>query len=201
MQHSGGVVQGHESQCPPRVNCLPTQPSCDAADFNNAKIEFTSLRAAENASDSSMRRAVAAAFVQRAVELVTKDGLKPAKAAERAINDKEGAIDFIRAVGVGAASVEEQVEFALAVQRGLVKHLTKDQEEGFEAAQAGTLLAALLQQMYNADIFEEAGVLAWWGDERGKEGETLTAVRQRCQVLIDWLQEDSEEEESDEDSD
>lgn len=187
------------------VNGLLDALRSDAADFNNAKIEFTSLRAAENASDSSMRRAVAAAFIQRGVELVADQGLKPAKAAERTITDKKGAIEFISAVGVGGDSEEDQVEFALALQRGLVKHLDQDKDKGvvFEAAQAGTLLAALLQHMYIADIFEKEGVLAWWQDARGKEGETLIAVREKCQVLIDWLEEESddEEDEDDEDSD
>ncbi|CAN8104757.1 unnamed protein product [Discula destructiva] len=177
------------------VNGLLDALRSDAADFNNAKIEFTSLRAAENASDSSMRRAVAAAFVQRAVELVTGEGLKPAKAAERAITDKAGAVKFVGEVGVGGGgATADQVEFVLAVQKSLVKH-TKE----VETPQAGTLLAALLQHMYDADILEEAGITAWWADGRAAEGETLSAIRARCQVLIDWLDEDSSEEEDDED--
>lgn len=185
------------------VNGLLDALRSDAADFNNAKIEFTSLRAAENASDSSMRRAVAAAFVQRAVELVSEDGVKPAKAAESAITAKPGAVDFIRAVGVGSGEQDEQVDFVLALQRSLEKSAGA---KGVETAQAGTLLAALLQHMYNADILEESGILAWWTDDRGKEGETLSALRARCEVLIDWLEEssedeDDEDEDEDEDSD
>lgn len=168
----------------------------DAASFDNAKLEFTSLRAAENASDSSMRRAVAAAFARRALELVARDGLKPAKAAERAITDKTGAAKFIREVGVGGGAKADQVEFVLAVQKSIVKHAGE-----VEPAQAGTLLAAMLQHMYSADVVEESGILAWWADERATQGEVMRAVRGRCQVLIDWLEEDSEDEDDDEDSD
>ncbi|KAJ4406634.1 translation initiation factor eIF-2B epsilon subunit, GEF [Gnomoniopsis sp. IMI 355080] len=169
----------------------------DAASFDNAKLEFTSLRAAENASDSSMRRAVATAFARRALELVSQEGLKPAKAAERAVTDKAGAAKFVREVGVGGGSKTDQVEFVLAVQKGIVKHAG---EEKVETAQAGTLLAAMLQHMYGADVLDEGGILAWWVDGRATQGEGMGVVRGRCQVLIDWLEEDSEEDD-DEDSD
>lgn len=168
----------------------------DAASFDNAKLEFTSLRAAENASDSSMRRAVAAAFARRALELVANDGLKPAKAAERAVTDKSGAAKFVREVGVGGGSKADQVEFILAVQKSIVKHA-----DGVETAQAGTLLAAMLQHMYGADVLDEGGILAWWADERAAQGEGMGDVRGRCQVLIDWLEEDSEEEDDDDEDD
>lgn len=168
----------------------------DAASFDNAKLEFTSLRAAENASDSSMRRAVAAAFARRALELVANDGLKPAKAAERAVTDKAGAAKFVREVGVGGGSKADQVEFVLAVQKSIVKHA-----ENVETAQAGTLLAAMLQHMYGADVLDEGGILAWWADERATQGEGMGAVRGRCQVLIDWLEEDSEEDDDDDEDD
>lgn len=173
----------------------------DAASFDNAKLEFTSLRAAENASDSSMRRAVAAAFARRALELVAKDGLKPAKAAERAVTDKAGAAKFVREVGVGGGAKTDQVEFVLAVQKSIVKHAADDDNNKVETAQAGTLLAAMLQHMYGADVLDEGGILAWWADERAAQGEGMGAVRARCQVLIDWLEEDSEEEDDDDDED
>lgn len=186
----------------------------DAASFDNAKLEFTSLRAAENASDSSMRRAVATAFAQRALELLAPShnnneggggggALKPAKAAERAVTDKAGAAKFIREVGVGGSGTKaDQVEFMLAVQKSIVKQQQQQQaDDKVETAQAGTLLAAMLQHMYGADVLDEGGILAWWADERAVQGEGMAAVRARCQVLIDWLEEDSEEEDDDDDED
>lgn len=172
----------------------------DADDFESAKLEFMGLRLGQDASDSSVRRAVAAAFARRASELVSASGLEPSKAAERAVAAKTGAAKFLREVGVGGASVKEQVEFILAVQKSLVSH--KDDsggEEDVDTARLGTLLAAMLQRMYNSDVVEEEGILAWWADKRAAEGESMGVVRGRCKVLVDWLEESSEEEEDDDD--
>lgn len=167
----------------------------DDADFESAKLEFMGLRLGQDASDSSVRRAVAAAFVRRAVELMGE--LEPAKAAERALAGKAGAAKFVREVGVGGGSVAEQVDFALAVQKSVVTQPGEDAED----ARLGTLLAALLHNMYNRDVLEEDGILTWWGDKRAAEGESMAAVRAKCKVLVDWLEQESEEEDDDEDED
>jgi translation initiation factor eIF-2B subunit epsilon len=39
--------------------------------------------------------------------------------------------------------------------------------------------------------------LEWWADKRGQEGEGMKTVRERCRVLVEWL-EQAEEEESEE---
>lgn len=173
----------------------------ETSDFEGAKLEFMGLRLGQDASDSSVRRAVAAALARHAVELLSpapgssgSGGLEPSKAAERAIAGKTGVVKFLREVGVGSGSVVEQVEFILAVQKSLVA-----QAEEVEAARLGTLLAALLQHMYNRDIVEEEGILAWWADKRAAEGETMTGVRARCKVLVDWLEQSDEEDDDDED--
>lgn len=172
----------------------------EADDFEGAKLEFMGLRLGQDASDSSVRRAVAAAFAGRAVELLSPNSpggpLEPPRAAEQAIAAKAGAAKFLREVGVGSGSVAEQVEFILAVQKSLVSHAGEA-----ETARLGTLLAAMLQRMYNGDVVEEDGILAWWADKRAAEGESMTAVKGRCKVLVDWLEESSEEEEDDDDED
>ncbi len=61
------------------------------------------------------------------------------------------------------------------------------------------MLAALLQQLYNLDVLEEDGILAWWEDERAADGENMTTVKERCRVLVEWL-ENADEEDSDEES-
>ena len=164
-------------------------------DFDSEKLEFTSLRLANNASDVAMRKAVATAFVRRAVELMNAEsgGVEAVKAAKETLTSRAGASDFVKDVGVGGDSESDQVEFALAVQRACVS-TTKT----IEAGKAGNLLAAMLQQMYDLDILEEEGLLAWWGDVRGKEGEMMPVVRAKCQPLIEWL-ENAEEESDDED--
>ncbi|KAI1427730.1 eIF4-gamma/eIF5/eIF2-epsilon [Xylaria sp. FL1777] len=169
--------------------------------FDSEKLEFTSLRLANNASDVAMRKAVATAFVRRAVELMNAEssGLDAVKAAKETLTSRVGASAFVADVGVGGDSVSEQLEFALAVQKACVSST-----KVIEVGKAGNLLAAMLQQMYDLDILEEEGLVAWWEDARGKEGEVMPVVRAKCQPLIEWLEnaeEESDEEESDEDDD
>ncbi|CAJ2509233.1 Uu.00g142590.m01.CDS01 [Anthostomella pinea] len=166
--------------------------------FDSEKLEFMSLRLANNASDAAMRRAVATAFVRRSVDLMNAEqgGLEPAKAAKQALTSRKGATEFVADVGVGGDSVVEQVEFALAVQRACVSSA-----KVIEITKAGNLLAAVLQQMYDLDILEEEGIVAWWGDDRGKEGkegDAMATVRDKCQALVEWLENAEEESEDDE---
>ncbi|EOO02556.1 putative eif4-gamma eif5 eif2-epsilon protein [Phaeoacremonium minimum UCRPA7] len=167
----------------------------DSEDFDSAKLEFMGLRLSHDASDSSVRRAVTVAFVKRAAELLSPEygGLEPTKSAEKTVAAKRGAAKFLKEVGVGGGSVDEQVEFTLALQKALVN--LRDTEVG----RAGTLLAALLQQLYNLDVLEEEGILGWWADKRAAEGDSMTTVREKTKVLVEWLENASEEEESDDD--
>ena len=172
----------------------------DSDDFDSAKLEFMGLRLANNASDSSMRRAIAVAFVRRAAELLDPEhgGLEPPKAAGEALTSKKGAVKFIKEVAVGGEEVAQQAEFALALQKALLG------VRGLEAARGGALLAALLQQLYSLDVLEEEGILAWWADQRAGEGESMNVLKEKCRVLVEWLEnadeEGSSEEEDDEDS-
>ncbi|KAI0397581.1 eIF4-gamma/eIF5/eIF2-epsilon [Xylariaceae sp. FL0594] len=170
-------------------------------DFDSEKLEFTSLRLASNASDVATRKAVATAFVRRAVELMNSEsgGLDAVKAAKDTLTSRKGASDFVSEVGVGGGSQENQVEFALAVQRACASSA-----KIVEVGKAGNLLAAMLQQMYDLDVLEEEALVAWWGDARGQEEEAMTSVRAKCQALIEWLEnaeEESDEEDSEDDDD
>ncbi|KAI1385740.1 nucleotide-diphospho-sugar transferase [Hypoxylon trugodes] len=169
-----------------------------SGNFESEKLEFTSLRLANNASDAAMRKAVATAFVRRAVELMNSDGeaLEPSKAAKQVLTSREGATEFVTEVGVGDHSVAEQVEFALAVQKACASSA-----KIVEVAKAGNLLAAMLQQMYDLDILEEEGILGWWEDDRGKEEGLLSGVREKSQALVEWLENADEEESSEEEDD
>jgi len=167
-------------------------------DFDSEKLEFTSLRLASNASDVATRKAVATAFVRRAVELMNPEsgGLDAVKAAKDTLTSRKGASDFVTKVGVGDGSLADQVEFALAVQRACASSA-----KIVEIGKAGNLLAAMLQQMYDLDILEEEALVAWWEDERGKEGDVMTSVRAKCQALIEWLENAEEESDEDEEDD
>ncbi|KAF4980946.1 hypothetical protein FZEAL_3166 [Fusarium zealandicum] len=168
----------------------------DSGDFDSAKLEFMGLRLANDASDTMMRRAVAVAFARRAAELLTPEhgALEPSKAAEKALTSGHGATKFIAEVGIGSDSGEpEQIEFIVALQKALTH------SRGPEQPRVGTLLAALLQQLYALDILEEEGILGWWEDERAVEGEGMAPLKEKCRVLVEWLE--NAEEEDDDDSD
>lgn len=172
----------------------------ETGDFDSAKLEFMGLRLANDASDAMMRRAVATAFARRAAELLTPDHggpLEPAKAAEKALVARKGATKFIDEVGVGGG-IPEQLEFVFALQKALA-HAARGPEHHANPARVGTLLAALLQQLYALDILEEEGILGWWEDERAVEGEGMAALKDKCRVLVDWLENASEEDDDDED--
>lgn len=170
-----------------------------SGNFDSEKLEFMSLRLANNASDTAMRKAVATAFVRRAVELMNAEtgALEPTKAAKQVLTSQAGATNFVTEVGVGDHSVSEQVEFALAVQKACV-----NSSKLIEVVRAGNLLAAMLQQMYDLDILEEEGILGWWEDDRSKEDGLMSGVREKCNALVEWLEnadEESEEEDDDDD--
>ena len=165
-------------------------------DFDSTKLEITGLRLATDASDHEVRRAVAVAYMKRAAELnlgqetSAAGPLEPAKAAEKTISVK-GAVKFLVDIGIGGDEPSKQVAFILALQQATLG--TRE----LELAKGGTLLAAMMQQLYNADALDEDSIDAWWEDAKSHEGEGMIAVRERVRVLVEWLQE--AEEESDED--
>ncbi|KAF4470844.1 translation initiation factor eif-2b subunit epsilon [Fusarium albosuccineum] len=170
----------------------------DSGDFDSAKLEFMGLRLANDASDAMMRRAVATAFARRAVELLTPEhgALEPSKAAGRAITARRGASKFIDEVGIGGeegSNEVEQVEFILALQKALTH------SHGAEQNRVSILLSALLQQLYALDILEEDGILGWWQDERAGDGDNMAPLKEKCRVLVEWL-ENAEEEDDEDDS-
>jgi translation initiation factor eIF-2B subunit epsilon len=173
----------------------------ESGDFDSAKLEFMGLRLANDASDAMMRKAVATAFARRAAELLTPEygSLEPAKAAEKALTARKGATKFIDEVGVGGEETE-QIEFIIQLQKALL-HTKAGSGSEAGGGKAGILLAALLQKLYALDILEEEGILGWWGDARAAEGDSMTALKEKCRVLVEWLENASEEDDdSDDDS-
>ncbi|SPJ74796.1 related to GCD6 - translation initiation factor eIF2b epsilon, 81 kDa subunit [Fusarium torulosum] len=167
----------------------------ESGDFDSAKLEFMGLRLSNDASDAMMRRAVASAFARRAVELMTPEygSLEPSKAAERALVARQGATKFINEVGIGGEddNESEQVEFIIALQKALTR------AHGPEQSRVGILLAAMLQQLYALDILEEEGILSWWENERAVDGEGMALLKEKCRVLVEWLETAEEEDDSD----
>lgn len=176
------------------VNGLHEELRNPTGDFDSAKLEFMGLRLSHNASDSMMRRAVATAFAHRAAELL--DTHEPSKAAEKTLTSVPGATKFVDEVGVGGGE-REQIEFVLDMQKALRSAPASPEQQ----PRLGTLLAALLQQLYALDILEEDGILGWWEDERAEEGDGMAQLKEKCKVLVEWLENAEEEDDSDEDSD
>ncbi|CEI69915.1 unnamed protein product [Fusarium venenatum] len=188
---AGDKLSFHNEAVHGLVDALRAQ----SGDFDSAKLEFMGLRLSNDASDAMMRRAVASAFAHRAVELMTPEygSLEPSKAADRALNSRPGATKFINEVGIGLEDDNEaaQVEFIIALQKALTR------SPGPEQSRVGILLAAMLQQLYSQDILEEEGILGWWENDRAVEGESMTLLKEKCRMLVDWLENAEEEDDSD----
>jgi translation initiation factor eIF-2B subunit epsilon len=160
-------------------------------DFHNTRVEFTSLRLSNNATDHHVHRAIAVAFTKRIASLV-ESGLEASKAVSQTLN-MPGAVTFLSDVAVGRdRKVVDQVDFLLCVQKDLT-HRGKGE----------WILFALCKELYEREVVEEEGFEAWWKDRRSSETEELVRVRGRTEVFMDWLreaeEEDSDEEEEDDD--
>jgi len=57
------------------------------------------------------------------------------------------------------------------------------------------LISIVIQTFYDLEILTEEHILAWWGTELDDEDSELAPIKLKAQPLIDWLQEESEEEE------
>lgn len=162
----------------------------EGGQFDNTRVEFTSLRLSNNATDHHIHRAIAVAFTKHISQLI-ENGLEVSKAVEKSlVADNKGAQRFIDEVAIGQdKKIEDQVDFLLCLQKDLI-HREKGE----------TVLFALCKELYDRDILEEEGYDAWWADERSVESEELKKVRATTEVFINWLKE-AEEEDSDEEDD
>lgn len=163
----------------------------EGGDFHNTRVEFTSLRLSNNATDHHIHRAIAVGFTKRIAQLI-ESGAEPKSAVEQALDsDNGGAQKFIDEVGIGQdKKIENQVDFLLCLQKDLMSREKGD-----------LVLFVMCQQLYEREVLEEEGYQAWWDDERGTAGEGMEKVRGMTKAFMDWLddaeEEDSDEEESD----
>lgn len=167
----------------------------EAGDFGNTRVEFTSLRLSNNASDHQMHRAIAVGFNKRIAQLMSESGFNAAKAVKDTLA-QEGAKEFISDVAIGREkNAADQSDFLVSVQKDLIHR-----EGGRD------ILYALCVVLYDDDVLEENGFDAWWANSKSTETEEMAEVRGKAQEFMDWLketseEEDSSEEESDEESD
>lgn len=155
-------------------------------DFHNTRVEFTSLRLSNNATDHHVHRAIAVAFTKRIASLVESSSLEPSKAVAQTL-DMPGAVAFLSDVAVGRGKkVDDQVDFLLCAQKDLTHR-----------AKGEWIFFALCKELYDREVVEEEGFEAWWKDVRGSETTEMEKVRGRTEGFMKWLGE-AEEEDSDE---
>lgn len=159
-------------------------------DFHNTRVEFTSLRLSNNATDHHVHRAIAVAFTKRIASLV-ESGLDASNAVNQTL-DIPGATPFLSDVAIGRdRKVEDQVDFLICAQKDL-SHKVKGE----------WILFALCKELYEREVLEEESFEAWWVDGKSKETEEMERVRGRTEVFMNWLREAEEEDsEGDEDGD
>jgi translation initiation factor eIF-2B subunit epsilon len=159
----------------------------EAGNFHNTRVEFTSLRLSNNATDHHVHRAIAVGFTKHISQLV-ESGLEPGKAVAATLG-REGAVAFLADVAIGREKkMEDQVDFLVCIQKDLVHRVKGD-----------AVLFSLVKELYDREVVEEEGMEAWWADTRSVETDEIIAVRGKTEAFMVWLRE-AEEEESDEES-
>jgi translation initiation factor eIF-2B subunit epsilon len=162
----------------------------ESGDFHNTRVEFTSLRLSNNATDHHVHRAIAVAFNKRVSSLIESSNLDISAAVSKAL-DTPGAVSFLTDVAIGKDKknrISNELDFLLCAQKDLAH---RQKGEG--------ILFALCKELYEREVVEEEGFEAWWESEKSQEGE-MAEVRKRAEVFMQWLRE-AEEEGSDEDED
>lgn len=153
----------------------------------NIQLELTALRMSTNASDHQVRRAVVVSFVKRITQLI-KSGSAIKAAVTQVFSQHKELID--RAIfDKSLSDKSDQVDFMLLLQADL------SHRENGEA-----ILLSAATKLTELESIEEEGIIQWWEDEKSSETEELRKVREKTKALVDFLQEESEDESEDEDS-
>jgi len=153
-------------------------------DVSTIQLELQGLRMAANASEHQIRRAVVSAMMKHVVE-ARKAGIavkevftKNKMLVERTIFDKD------------EEKKTDQVDFLLMAQTELSRRPEGD-----------AVLLAVCNELYLADVLEEAGFEQWWENEKSVASEEMRNVRMQTEKLVKTLTEDSESESESEEED
>ncbi|EGW30896.1 translation initiation factor eIF-2B epsilon subunit [Spathaspora passalidarum NRRL Y-27907] len=150
-------------------------------DIDTALLELNTLRMSMNVTYHEVRSVTVQALLNKIVEFVSTDTLKPQEAGTKIFN--HWGPMFTRQV----FSSEEQVDLL---------NILEDKIEQLSSSYNQVILFLAVKTLYDLDITEEENILEWW-DAKGDEAE----VRQLTSKFITWLQEADEEEDTDSDSD
>ncbi|XP_014553451.1 hypothetical protein COCVIDRAFT_107518 [Bipolaris victoriae FI3] len=152
----------------------------------NIQLELTALRMSTNASDHQVRRAVVSSFVKRVISLI-KSGETMKNAIAQVFGHHKELID--RSIfDKNAQSKVDQIDFLLLLQADLCNKENGD-----------SILLSAATKLVELDCIEEDGMLQWWEDEKSAENAEMAKVREKTKSLIDFLQQESEDESEEED--
>lgn len=153
----------------------------------NIQLELTALRMSTNASDHQVRRAIASAFVKRMTQLV-KSGTSVKNAVKEVLEKHKDLVE--RSIFDKAKSSKtDQVDFMVLLQTEL------SHREGGDM-----ILLNAATKLIEIDLVEEDGMIQWWDDAKSSADDELKQVKAKTEQLIEFLNQESEEE-SEEDDD
>ncbi|KAK6497760.1 hypothetical protein TWF481_012162 [Arthrobotrys musiformis] len=155
-------------------------------------LELNGLRMSANAEFSEVRRATAAAVIAYICSKVTSSG------------DISKLVDPILEK---LLPLFNRMIFEVKDQAELLGYI---QKELTDKERAGAVMQAVSMKLYNEDLCDDEGILSWWNDGNGPQGETpgMAKVREGARAFVKWIEkqdsddeseEESEEEESDDD--
>ena len=156
-------------------------------------LELLGQRLTANATDHMMRSALVSAFMKRISSLIEvplegkTSGLGVSEAVSQVLDKYNDLITQMAIFDKGHKQKADQIDFLLLVQKDVMGR-----------GKGETLMLFVAKALYELDVVEEDGVLQWWEDERGREGE-MGKTRGLTTAFITWLKEAQEEEDDDED--
>ncbi|KAF3925346.1 hypothetical protein ABW20_dc0109560 [Dactylellina cionopaga] len=151
-------------------------------------LELNGLRMSANAEFSDVRRATSSAVITYMLTKITSN-----EVLSSVVNSTiEKLLPLFNRM---IFEVPDQAELLNFMQRELAG---KDK--------AGGIMQAIGMKLYNEDLCDNSGILTWWNDGKGMEGETaeMASVREATSQFVKWVidqEEDSDDEDDDEDSD
>ena len=147
-------------------------------------LELLSQRLTANADDHMMRWALVSAFMKRVSNLIDI-GTSASKAVALVFSKYKDLIEQLAIFDKAKDVKADQVDLLMLVQRDAAGR-TKGEN----------LVLFAVKECYDLEIVEKDGVLQWWEDERGREGE-MGRVRGLVGTYVEWLEhDDSDESES-----
>lgn len=147
-------------------------------DLDTAMLELNTLRMSMNVTYHEVREASCLAMIKRANHFINTDTLGIKDAAEK-IFRKWGKM-FERQV----FDNDDQFDLLLIIQEICYK-LHDDHKS--------TLFGCIAIVLYDIDILDEDNILRWWNSEESK---TMSDIRNKVEKWIEFLQQDSSEEDS-----